>query len=167
LRVLENISDFIYRIERVLIGLTVSIIFLALILEVIFRYFLNNPLEWSGELAMYALIWTTFIGGSMSIKLKTATSITVLTDRLGTKLKRVLSLTTQIIVTLFCIFVLVYSLQWVLSPNTLIERSLSMGVPMIIPYFGIPLGIGFMTIHSLYHLFNEVINGSRSKVGDA
>lgn len=144
----------------------VSIIFLTLTAEVFFRYFLNSPLEWSGELAIYAFIWSTFIGGSMSIKTKTSTVITIFTEKLNPKFQRIVYITTLFIVVAFCVFTLFYSLQWILSPHTLFERSLSTGMPMFIPYLGVPIGIGFMAIHSLYHLLNEVFNGNTTEVGD-
>ena len=39
----------------------------VVVLDVIFRYFLSNPLQWSDEVAIAVLIAITFLGGALAL----------------------------------------------------------------------------------------------------
>ncbi|MEM7776344.1 MAG: TRAP transporter small permease [Pseudomonadota bacterium] len=57
-------------IERFVIGgLMAAITFLTLI-QVIWRYGLNQPLTWSEEVARYCFVWVTLIGAATLLRLK-------------------------------------------------------------------------------------------------
>lgn len=121
----------------------------SLILGVIFRYFLHSPLSWSDEFGMFALVWITFIGGSMSIKKNRAAAVSFVMDKLSPGIRKIVFGIAFLISLLFCMFVLYLSLKWITNPSILLQKSPAVGLPMIIPYIAIPLGFLFMSVHSL------------------
>ncbi len=38
--------------------------------QVVFRFVINKPLAWSEELAIYCLVWLTFLGAAYAMSLK-------------------------------------------------------------------------------------------------
>ncbi|MED4583243.1 TRAP transporter small permease [Brevibacillus choshinensis] len=147
---IQRTSDFIYRIEKVLAVVILCIMTLSLVAGVVFRYFLNSPLSWSDEAAMFSLVWVTFLGGSICIKRDQLAAVSFVTDRFSGKTRQVLLSLGLFIVILFCLFFLYLSLNWITSPTMSFERSDALELPMIIPYSIVPIGTCFMTIHFIH-----------------
>ncbi|GCL74335.1 TRAP transporter small permease [Paenibacillus naphthalenovorans] len=156
----RKLSDAVFSIERILAILLLSFMVTSLMLGVIFRYFLNSPLSWSDEFGLFALVWVTFIGGSMSIKTNKAAAVSFIMERLSENTRRIFLGIAFFISLAFCTFALGLSLKWITNPSILLQKSPAVGLPMIIPYIGIPLGLLFMAIHSL-DLFASVFQKQR------
>lgn len=151
-----KLSDWVYSIEKVLAVLFGFLIMISLTAGVIFRYVMSSPLSWSDEMAMFSLVWITFIGGSMSIKLKFAPTINIMTDRLKGKSKQIVLILGYITMIVFIGSVLFLSIDWITSPNIFVQHSGSMGMPMVYPYLSIPISFLFMLIHSLEMLLKSL-----------
>ncbi|MFC0559461.1 TRAP transporter small permease [Halalkalibacter alkalisediminis] len=150
--IFEKLSDYVFKIEKWIVMTLIIAMFVSLTAGVFFRYYLNSPLFWSDEFAIFTLVWLTFLGGSMSIKRQQTAAVTILVDKLNEKLRKLVASIGFFIVFLFCLFIVYYSFIWLSSPNIVLQKSNSMQIPMIYPYLSVPLGFFFMSIHSL-HLF--------------
>ncbi|WP_138415977.1 TRAP transporter small permease [Aquibacillus sediminis] len=144
-----TISNAVYKVEQVMAVILLSIMTVSLTAGVIFRYFLNNPLMWSGEVGVFSLIWLTFIGGSMTIKKKKSARLTILVDNLKGSLKKMVERLCYLIVLVFVAYFLYIIVHWIQTPSILQQRSSSMQIKMIYPYLSIVISFLFMTIHSL------------------
>lgn len=145
----RKLSDGVFFIERILVCVFLSFMVVSLVLGVFFRYFLHSPLSWSDEFGMFALVWVTFIGGSMSIKTKRAAAVSFVMERFSPAIRQLFFGIAFMISLLFCIFLLYLSMKWLTNPSILLQKSPAVGLPMIIPYIAIPLGFLFMSVHSL------------------
>jgi TRAP-type C4-dicarboxylate transport system permease small subunit len=58
----RTIDRGVARFENVLGIVLVITVVTVVILQIIFRFFLHQPLSWSGETATYLLLWITFLG---------------------------------------------------------------------------------------------------------
>ena len=58
-RFLENINTFILRIGRQLAWIAILLMVIVIILQVFFRYVLNNALPWPDEVARFLMLWMT------------------------------------------------------------------------------------------------------------
>lgn len=52
-------------VEQVLCSTILTIMVVAIGLQVVFRYVINSPLDWTEEGARLGLVWLTFLGASM------------------------------------------------------------------------------------------------------
>ena len=163
LKIVYRLSDWVFRIEKVLAVIFGATILISLSAGVIYRYFLKVPLLWSDEMAIFCLAWITFIGGSMGIKQNASPSITMLTDLLKGKVKKVVLIVGFLILVAFLGYVLYLSINWLSSPNILVQKSNSMQMPKIWSYLCIPISFAFMLIHSLELL----VKGLSSSDGEA
>lgn len=156
MKVIHILSDTVYKIEKVLAGIILTIMLVSLFLGVTSRYIFNAPIVWTGEVTLFTLAWVTFIGGSMSIKTKQAVAVTILTDYLhGNMKKRVITIGLFICI-LFTLALSYYSIQWIMNPMILMQKSDALQLPMILPYLSVPVGIVFMTIHTI-HIFVDFL----------
>lgn len=163
MKLIHMISDGIYKLEKLLAIILCLTILISLSAGVLYRYILSAPLTWSDETAIFSLVWLTFIGGSMSIKRQDAPAITILVDRFkGTALKIILAFSAMAVLA-FVVYLLYLAIIWLQSPNILIQRSSSMGMPMIYAYLSVPVSFLFMTIHAIEVLLNTLL-GKKEEV---
>jgi C4-dicarboxylate transporter, DctQ subunit len=153
---MKALSDGISRIEKFLGVVLMFTMAVVVILAVAFRYLLNAPLSWSGEVSIYLLIWVSFIGGSLGLKYKSQAAVTILLDYLPQKVQRSLMIAGNILILLFFGLLLYYSYIWVLSPGVTFQKSSALLMPMWIPYSAVPIGLTFATIHILSNLFDLI-----------
>ncbi|GAA4705764.1 TRAP transporter small permease [Brevibacillus fulvus] len=153
---IKKCSDLIARLESVLVIVLFCVMLLSIVLGVAFRYFLNSPLSWAEEVAIYTLVWITFIAGSMGIKRQQAATVTLVFDRLSGRVRRVVLAVGFAIITLFCLLVLVLSIKWVTAPSMLMQKSPTLGISMLYPYLCIPFGMICMAIHAFAFLLTAI-----------
>ena len=58
-KILENINTFILRIGRQFAWIAILLMVIVIILQVFFRYVLNNALPWPDEVARFLMLWMT------------------------------------------------------------------------------------------------------------
>jgi len=61
------------------------VLFVVFLLQVFYRYFLNNPLTWPPEVISTAFIWTTVLGACYAQRLADHVSFTVVYERLSAR----------------------------------------------------------------------------------
>lgn len=159
---MKYISDIIASFEKKLAMILMFAMAVIVAVAVFFRYVLNVPLFWAGEVSIFLLIYITFLGGSLGIKYNTQASFTILTDYLPKKIEQAVLIAGHILMLLFMTIILYYSYKWIISSNVLIQRSSSMLLPMLIPYSIIPIGLTFTSIHLLHNLL-DLIRGGETK----
>ena len=58
-RFLENINTFVLRIGRQMAWIAILLMVIVIIVQVFFRYVLNNALPWPDEVARFLMLWMT------------------------------------------------------------------------------------------------------------
>ena len=152
MKVINGLSDMLFKIEKVMAVILMSVILLSIILGVVFRYFLNNPLTWTDELAIYMLIWLTFVGGSMSVKNEQAASLDLLFEKVGEEVQRIFKIVGYGSVIIFSVIVTYMAIKWISNPSVLTQISPGLKISMFLPYLSIPFGLFCLSIHALNHL---------------
>ncbi|HWK21766.1 MAG TPA: TRAP transporter small permease [Ureibacillus sp.] len=153
MKIVRKINNFVFSIEKILAILLAVVLLLSLAAGVLFRYLLKSPLFWSDELAIFCLIWITFIGGSLSLKEKASPSITILTDLVSPKLKKYVQALCNIILLLFVAYILYLAYEWITMPNIMVQTSTAMNIPKVYFYLSIPVSFIFSVIHVLANIF--------------
>ncbi|WP_028784783.1 TRAP transporter small permease [Thalassobacillus devorans] len=149
---MKAISYGISIIEK---GLAIILMFsmaVVLTLAVAFRYVLQSPLSWAGEISIFLLIWISFIGGSLGLKYKSQASVTIITEYISGNIRRIILIIGHILMLIFLFILIFYSINWILSPSVAYQKSTTLLLPMWIPYMAVPLGLSFASIHLLSNL---------------
>lgn len=146
---IQWLSNVIFKLEKILAIILGLVMLVSLAAGVFFRYVLKSPLHWSDETAIFVLVWLTFIGGSMSIKMGKTATITIFVDRLKGSLKRFFMGLSFLLIFVFSAYLLYLSVIWLSSPNILVQRSSSMNMPMIYAYLSVPVSFLFISIHAI------------------
>ena len=149
---LDKVSNTLSFLVRKTTIVLIAAILIVATLQVAMRYFFNFSLQWSEEFCRYCLVWSAFLSMSAAFKSGMHLKIDVLEKKLSNKnslsvlsVIAIVDLTTVVFIALVIYFGLKMAM---LNFN---QMSLSMNLPMIVPYASIPTGF---TIMLVYHLEN-------------
>lgn len=152
MKFLQKLSDAVFAVERVLVVILMAVMLVSIFTQVVFRYVFNHPLSWPEELAIYTLIWVTFIGGSMGIKRQQAAAVAFLFERLTPGVRKVVLYIGWALIAVFAVFLVILSVRWLSMPSMFMQKSPSLGFPMFYPYLAVIIGFTGMSIHALHFL---------------
>src|SRR6266446_22865 len=65
----ERLIRLLATLEQVVIATLMAVITILTLAQVIWRYGLNMPLQWSEEIARYCFVWVTFLGVATLMRL--------------------------------------------------------------------------------------------------
>ena len=134
----------------VLCGLVLAIGVVVVFLDVIFRYFLSNPLQWGDEVAIAVLIAITFLGAALALYRSEHLGVRAFRNRLsGRWAERADGFSAWVILAVsIC-------LTWASVPllqSVAGQTTLSGFLPASIEYYPLLAGGGAMTIFAMFHL---------------
>jgi TRAP-type C4-dicarboxylate transport system permease small subunit len=127
------------------------IMVVATFLQVIFRYFFNQPLFWSEEVSRYCFVWIVFVGAAIALKHGSHIGVDYFVKYLPSRFKTVLALLINCGIAVFLILVIFQSIL-VVQVN-MAQHSPAMRIPMGLVYLAIPVGftmmLGYLVVLSL------------------
>lgn len=134
-------------------------------LQVVSRYVFNNPSMWSEEVAVYGLVYFTFIGNALAISQKQTLKITILADALREDKAILLNLFTNALSILLLIFVIVFSPKVFSGLMNYLTPALR--IPKSFIFLSVPLGSLVMIMafaNEIMELLTEykTLNGEKS-----
>jgi TRAP-type C4-dicarboxylate transport system permease small subunit len=134
-------SFMVQKIETVVKWVTiisVAVTAIVLIIAVIMR-FMKLTFVGADEIALFLLIWITFLGTALSLRNNQLVAVTFVLEKMNIPTTKVLNIIIQVIVLVFSILFLYYSYLWLLSPSVMNTTSAALRISYWIPYSIIPL----------------------------
>lgn len=134
----------------------VSIMVIILFIQVIFRYILNNSLDWPNELSRFLLIWLTFLGMSIATWDKGHLLIDFFKRTLPNKYNNIITLITYSLIILFLTTAFISSFKAIKFSFgiSLTSLPLSWGHAFI----SFPIGAGLCILYYLNFIINKRID---------
>lgn len=124
-------------------------------LQVIYRYFLTQPLHWSEEMARYLFVWISLLGAALSVQRRGHFGMDFFFRMLPQKARRFLTFLVYLLVGIVMLVLLVYGI--VLVQKTVAQQSPAMEISMGWAYACLPVGAALMSIHLLAILVQETV----------
>ena len=144
------------KVNKIMDGVSVLCMVLILLLVVVqvgMRYLFNSPLTWSEELAVFVMIWLTFIGSLICMRDKEHIEVTILVDHLPRPLQRIVVAFSRLASVFFLLVVAYYGFELVMENMTVTSpaNKISMGLVYTI----IPLS----SLGMVFYLVKEIAKG--------
>ena len=98
LRVLARVNAAVGNVGRVLAAALIASMTLAVLLQVFFRYMLNNSLSWSEETSIFMMIWVAFLVAPWAYRYGGFIAIDMLVDLMPRPLRKILSIALNLLV---------------------------------------------------------------------
>lgn len=145
--------------EWVLIALVLAMSGIVF-LQVVFRYVLAQPLQWSEELARYMFVWTTLLGAALGVRNSVHFGVDFFVRMLPAGGVRLFTLLTYLVMLIVIAVLLVHG--FILVQKTAAQRSPAMEISMAWAYACVPGGAALMLIHLLSLMVREAIKEGSS-----
>jgi TRAP-type C4-dicarboxylate transport system permease small subunit len=134
-------------LAQVLLGVMVVVVFI----QVIFRFFIQQPLSWSEEVARYVFVWIIWMGAAVVVKQGGHPGMDLLTKSFSPRWQRVTEVTMALLyaATLCTMVVTGFGLVYA----NMSQPSPAMELPMGIPYAAVPLAAVIMLLNVVCYVF--------------
>lgn len=137
-KISKKLDTLLTNIEEWALFTIVMVALTALFANVVLRYGFNYTLAWSEELGRIAMIYTTFIGTSLSIKRGTVIRIDALVQ-IVPKLKPGLSISSNLLMLFFAWMMIYYGYKMTLMQSTTHQATIIMQIPLVAVYSIMPV----------------------------
>ena len=135
---------------RVLLGLAMVLLALLVattLLQVLSRYVLSKPLDWTEETARYLFVWVAMLGAGMAAKDRAHFFVDLLIERVPPRLAKYVTALTGAVASAFLVVISWAALDLAVSNG--VQDSPVLTIPMSVPYFAIPVGLGLMALFAV------------------
>lgn len=137
--------------EEAFVGISMMAVTILLFINIILRFFFSAGISWTEEFVRYAIIWITFIGGSICFRRGIHVGIDVLIDYLPTKGKKILSFIINLMAIALMFFLIKFGIDLVIFSMNTGQLTPALQIKMYWVYLAIPIG----ALLSLIHLFMQ------------
>ena len=147
-------------LDAIITGVTLTLCVILVNLNVIMRYILNAPLQWSEEVVTSLFVWTVFIGSAYAYRKHSHLGVDIVVNLMHGRTKAVVRDVMAIVELLILIMLTIISAQYVY--NLIYVRGVFkpavtdvLRIPKAYTGIAVPLGFGVSTLYSIYFLLTE------------
>jgi len=130
------------------LGVVLTIVMVAAVfLQVIFRYVVNNPLNWSEELSRYVFIWACMLGASIGIRRKAHYGLDAIFKLIPVRKQKLVEVFLYALIGVFLLVLIYFGIK--LNQEIYLQTAPGLEISMSLPYSAIPAGALLMLLHIL------------------
>ena len=151
---LTRIAGWLYRRAENVIAALLAIMFVAFMLQIVFRYLLSLPTGWTFELSLICWLWLVPFGAAFVVRESEEIRFDLIYGSMGPKLRRI----TAILTGLFLLSVYIYSLPAIMDYILFmkVEKTAYLDIRFDILYSIYPIFAVAAVVRYLWIVFNAV-----------
>ncbi len=130
--------DRLYAVLRAICVVILVEYLILVLLQVFFRYVLNESLFWAEEAVRFSMVWSVLLGSALVARDRAHIRIDVVENMLPPLARRRLDLVLDLLMILFMLILMVTGLQF--AGRSMMQTSPSLDLPMWAVYGAIPIG---------------------------
>lgn len=163
-----TLKTIITNLDAIITGTTLTICVVLVNANVICRYFLNTPLQWSEEIVTSLFVWTVFIGSAYAHRKHSHLGVDILVNMLPGKSKPIVQDIMSIIELLVLIMLTVISGQYVYNliySRGVLKVALTdlLRLPKWWTAIAVPAGFGLSSLYQVYFLLRDRLHIIKTK----
>lgn len=169
-------------LDALICGVTLTLCVILVNANVIFRYFLNNPIKWTDEVVTGLFIWTVFMGSAYAHRKHAHLGVDIVVNLIHGKTRKTIEFVMDIIQILILVLLTYISAQYVC--NLIWKRGIIFQqVDGVLKYVGqikytytdtlripkwytgvaVPLGFGLSLIYAIYFFLRDRLHLIKAK----
>lgn len=157
IRAVKSIADFFFdRLPKFIIGFLIFVAIAINVANVAARHIFHAPFIWAEEILVYIMVWVIFVGIILVSRREGHLKMDLIAASFPKRMTRYIKILTEFITTAVCLVVLWASYQVLSTLWDYGQRSIAAEIPMVIPHFAIPLGIGFVAFQHFIAFFRSI-----------
>ena len=149
--------EFVDQLARKFLIAVTAAMTLTIIVQVLFRYILKDPLVWTEELARYLMIWMAFVGASCVIKKWQNIYVDFFIDKLTPRRRRIAYFVQKLVVFAVLLYTLLLAAE-VIPTVAGNQVTAAMGVSMMWAQSSIIAGLLLMVLQNVGVLLDDLFN---------
>ena len=131
------------KIEKLVAGVCCAVMAVLVFANVIARYVFNHSLAFSDEMSTYLFVLMSFMGTAIAARRKAHLGLSIITDRVSPRARRNINVVMYIIAAFFCLLIVIFGVQMVMSQYRLGQETAAMQWPEWIYGAFVPIGAAF------------------------
>lgn len=136
----------IEKIEKIVSCVCVSVMAILVFANVISRYIFSTSFAVSDEMSCYLFVLMSFMGTAIAARRKAHLGLTAVTDHLSPKVAKAVQVIMYVISAIFCLLIVIFGIQMVISQYNLGQQTATMQWPEWIYGLFVPIGAAFAMI---------------------
>lgn len=154
---IRQIKTFLDKTLEVIVMVCMGILVLDVLWQVFTRKVLNNPSQWTEELAIFLLIWVALLGAAVALSLGSHLGIDYFVGKLSKGKRIVTEIIVFALILAFAVYVMLYGgYDLVKSTFELGQVSPVWKIKMGYVYLAVPVSGFFMVIYSFIGLIERI-----------
>lgn len=141
----EGFSKAFVRMNQILIGVMLGIMFILVFVNVVTRYCFGFSLATAEEISTFLMIWVTYLAAGLALREGQLASIDVFQDRLPETLRRGLRAFLGLLMILFFLLLVFFGAGFCILGWS--QETFSLQIPRGIPYLVVPIGAILFMVH--------------------
>jgi TRAP-type C4-dicarboxylate transport system permease small subunit len=148
---MRTLVEIVNRAADILAQFLLGVMVVVVFVQVIFRFFIQQPLSWSEEVARYVFVWIIWMGAAVAVKHGAHPGMDLLTKSFSPRWRRI----TEVVMALLyaaTLCTMVFT-GFALVHANMSQPSPAMELPMGIPYAAVPLAAFIMLLNVGCYVF--------------
>ncbi len=116
----------IHNLDAIICGTTLTLCVILVNVNVIFRYFLNNPIKWTDEVVTSLFVWTVFMGSAYAHRRKAHLGVDIVVNLVHGPAKTVIEVIVELLEIAILLLLTYISTQYVL--NLIFKRGIMFAI---------------------------------------
>ena len=160
----DSIGAWVARITSWLVIGMASVMMIALILQIIFRYVFNSSLSWSEELALFLFTWVVLLAGSIGVREHMHVRLILVRDRFAPFGRKCFDLCAEVLAIAFGFLLLIKGWDYTVATAEQGMVSAAVRYPLQYLYFVAPLAGGLIIFHGTINLLHLFLNDKEPRI---
>jgi TRAP-type C4-dicarboxylate transport system permease small subunit len=160
---LDRISNGLNEVVKYLAAVLLASMTIIVFLQVLFRYVLNHPLDWSEELGSFAFVWMSLLGASIGIKRRENPRLDLIVNLFPRKIQRTIEGLYNLAILFLLAVLFIYGARLTVSMKSQLTAALQYSVSFV--YIVLPISAAIMFIHLAIQTFELFLKKNEEEQG--
>jgi TRAP-type C4-dicarboxylate transport system permease small subunit len=141
-------------------AILLAVMTVLVFLQVLFRYWLQLPLDWGEEVSRYLFIWSAMLGAAIAAKRRAHFGIDFLVTALPSPVQTAIAISVNLCI---CALMGVVAVQGTkLALSNLSQISPTLAIPMAVPYAAVPVCALLMLFSTISETW-AIVSGAKKE----
>ncbi|UCE52737.1 MAG: TRAP transporter small permease [Desulfobacterales bacterium] len=147
MKLLDGISRRLNQAMKFLSGFLIAAMTILVFLQVVFRYLLDAPLDWSEEMASFAFVWMALLGASVGLRNDEHPRLDIFYQIFPHWVKKLSGFLINVAILFMLVVLFIFGLKLAIVMQ--MQRTAALGYSVSYVYAVLPISAVVMFIHVL------------------
>ena len=145
MKTVDRISQVLNTVVKHMAGLLTGAMAILVFLQVVFRYLLEAPIDWSEEMSTFAFAWMTLLGASVGLRNNKHPRLDILLVHFPNILQKLARGLINSASMFMLVVLLIYGVKYTMAMK--MQNTAALGYPVSWIYLVLPISALIMLVH--------------------